>query len=51
LARNKARCEESQRAGAFYDAQEREHEARNAGEAAAAQEYEVADRNRRAGRT
>jgi hypothetical protein len=33
-ARNKARAEESQRVGAFYDAQEREREARNAREAA-----------------
>jgi hypothetical protein len=36
--------------GAFYDAQEREREARNAREAAAAHDYEVAERNRRAGR-
>ena len=43
-----ARAEESQRVGAYYDAREREREARNAREAAAAQEYEVAERNRRA---
>jgi hypothetical protein len=50
-ARNVVRREESAGVGAFYNAQEREREARNAREAAAAQEYEVAERNRRAGRT
>jgi hypothetical protein len=49
-ARNAARAEESQRVGAFIDAQERGREARNAREAAAAHEYEVAERTRRAGR-
>jgi hypothetical protein len=41
------------RPAAFYAEQEQEQkrEARNAREAAAAQEYEVAERNRRAGRT
>jgi hypothetical protein len=49
-ARDAARCEESARVGAIYDAQEREREARNAREATAAHEYEVAERNRQAGR-
>jgi hypothetical protein len=43
------RPEESERVAAFYARQEAEREARNAREAAAAQEYEVAERNRRAG--
>jgi hypothetical protein len=38
------------RPAVFYAEQEQEREARNAREAAAAQEYEVAERNRRAGR-
>jgi hypothetical protein len=48
--RNDRLAEDSQRVGAFYAAQEREREARNAREAAAAQEYEAAERNRRLGR-
>jgi hypothetical protein len=48
-ARNAARAEESQRVGAFYDAQERERQERELKDGREAIAGEVAQRNRRAG--